>query len=557
MRRFQGIGDVIKSARAKSVPTIPWHLGYGGLAICEYYLRTGDKEVLPMMQARADILVRMENNGGWGQREAITALTYGGGGGHLNAASLLCAAYLIMAKECGLEVPEETLQRVVAHYYRYAGRGNVPYGNGKPETGFTDNGKNGKNAIIMAAAANLTPNGEDSVYARARDTTSQFAFYSTGYMLHGHTGGGIGEIWRSASMGLLHEKTPNHYREFMDNRRWHYEMSRRFDGSFGILGGERYDNPEWGVGYALTFTVPRKTLRLTGAPPTKFSKQHPLPERPWGTAEDDDFASMLPAKLPDGTVVDLSNETMADSVGLALIMKRGKTKLDTNHARVPCRDHRQRPRWIRCAFPGLQSARSECLAPFGAINGKLETKEGNCQLDFCRHGVPMRTLWENEVLLLKGKFKFPALKEGHRYRFVIGGMSHVGAGEGYRIYVNGKLFQERKRNIDRREGAKHIGGHIHRDWWSDFNGGETEISFISFMGGKQGWQNRHLMIWVQEMEIPPLGESDLFEAILHTPMTSSTWQALQDPDANDLNPDEGKFQWDGTFVPNPIDSPPT
>jgi len=874
------------------VPTIPWHLGYGGLAICEYYLRTGDKEVLPIMQARADTLVRMENNGGWGQREAITALTYGGGGGHLNAAGLLCAAYLIMAKECGLEVPEETLQRVVAHYYRYAGRGNVPYGNGKPETGFTDNGKNGKNAIIMAAAANLTPNGEDSVYARARDTTSQFAFYSTGYMLHGHTGGGIGEIWRSASMGLLHEKTPNHYREFMDNRRWHYEMSRRFDGSFGILGGERYDNPEWGVGYALTFTVPRKTLRLTGAPPTKFSKQHPLPERPWGTAEDDDFASMLPATLPDGTVADLSSETMADSVGLALIMKRGKTKLDTNQllhylhhpnftvrqiylaelrqheptlvdsllahddARIrrliveyldgkesgpdslnPTRLERIRqmladeneswfvkevalrailkapkewvisnldvilpylehPEWwlrqstlvgitpivteegayqrvipaigkmlrsnhifnitgpvrwgkmpelIRDASPEVQAlAREEFreayvhyepinhqheevnrrvdptmreflaetianvpggfdvlfqaskardpnaslpyadlflkanperfspelksevdnlvktrlipryigdhrdlllrekdnqdipwrfgygearlvglaelyrrigidqytwrdfgpaptemkwhyfsfdppeklawdtgkpryreitfpngmeefykpsfdpaksgwktgLAPFGATNGKLDTKEGGCQLDFCRHGVPMQTLWENEVLLLKGKFKFPALKEGRRYRFVIGGMSHVGAGEGYRIYVNGKLFQERKRNIDRREGAKHIGGHIHRDWWSDFNGGETEISFISFMGGKQGWQNRHLMIWVQEMEIPPLGEKELFEAIAHTPMTSSAWQALQDPDANDLDPEEGKFQWDGTFVPN-------
>jgi len=875
----------------KSVPTIPWHLGYGGLAICEYYLRTGDKEILPIMQARADTLIRMENNGGWGQREAITALTYGGGGGHLNAAGLLCAAYLIMAKECGIEVPDETLHRIVAHYYRFAGRGNVPYGNGKPETGFTDNGKNGKNAIIMAAAANLTPSGENSVYARARDTTSQFAFYSTGYMLHGHTGGGIGEIWRSASMGLLHEKMPNHYREFMDNRRWHYEMSRRFDGSFGILGGERYDNPEWGVGYALTFTVPRKTLRLTGAPATQFSKPYQLPERPWGTAEDDDFVSILPAKLPDGSIPDLSKETMADSTGLALISSRSKTKRDTNQllhylhhpnytvrqiydseirkqqpefldallkhedARIrrvaldcldtapsdaltparldtirtmladeneswfikevtlrliakapkewvisnldiilPYLEHKEwwlrqstlvgitpiiaeqgayqrvipaigkmlrnnyifnitgpvrwgkMPELIRNASPEVQElARKEFreayvqyepinhpheevnrrvdptmreflaetianvpggfdvlfqaskernpnaslpyaelflkanperfspelkrevdnlvrtrliprfigdhrdlllrekdnqdipwkfgygearivgladlyrrigvddydwrdfgpaptemnwhyfsfdppeklawdtgktryreitfpkgtedfhkpsfdpvkagwktgLAPFGAINGKLETKAGNCPLDFCRHGLPMKTLWENEVLLLKGKFKFPALKEGHRYRFVIGGMSHVSAGEGYRIYVNGKLFQERKRNIDRREGAKHIGGHIHNEWWSDFNGGETEISFVSFMGGKQGWQNRHLMIWVQEMKLPPLGEKELLESVFAKPMISQDWQALQDLDRNDLDPEEGKFVWDGKFDPNP------
>jgi len=875
------------------VSTIPWHLGYGGLAICEYYLRTGDNAVIPIIQARADMLVRMENNGGWGQREAITALTYGGGGGHLNAAGLLCAAYLIMAKECGIEVPDETLNRVIAHFYRFAGRGNVPYGNGKPEGGFTDNGKNGKNAIIMAAAANLTPNGQDSIYARARDTTSQFAFYSTGYMLHGHTGGGIGEIWRSASMGLLHEKTPNHYREFMDNRRWHYEMSRRYDGSFGILGGERYDNPEWGVGYALTFTVPRKTLRLTGAPATKFSKQHQLPERPWGTAADDDFVSILPARLPDGTIPDLSNETMADSTGLVLITKRGSSKRDTtqllhylHHPNYTVRDiylgelrrqspeiidsllthedarirrlvmeflegrnsgpdsltperlerirtmladedeswfvkevalraitkapkewiianldlilsHLEHPEWwlrqstlvgitnivaeegayqrvipaigklirsnhifnitgpirwgkmpelirnapsevqqlarqeFREAYihyepinhqheevnrrvdptmreflaetianvpggfdvlfqasrerdpnaslpypdlflkanperfsPDLKQAVDELVktrliprfigdnrdrliresanenipwrfgynearivnlaelyrrigindymwrdfgpaptemnwhyfsfdppeelpwdsgrpryreitfpqgianwheagfdpakagwqtghAPFGATNGKLDTKQGGCQLDFCRHGIPMNTLWEKEVLLLHGKFQFPELKEGHRYRLVIGGMSHVGAGEGYRVYVNGKLLQERTRNIDRREGARHIGAHIHREWWGDFNAGETEIAFISFMGGRPGWKNRHLMVWVQEMKLPPVGENEIFASIPATPMTSSAWQALQDPDANDLDPAADRYEWDGKFVPNP------
>ena len=47
-----------------------------------------------------------------------------------------------------------------------------------------------------------------------------------------------------------HDKRPEQYREFMDNRRWHYELSRRFDGSFGILGGAGYDNVEWGAGYA-------------------------------------------------------------------------------------------------------------------------------------------------------------------------------------------------------------------------------------------------------------------------------------------------------------------
>jgi hypothetical protein len=872
----------------KGASTLSWHIGYGGLALCEYYLRTGDESVLPAIQARADQLVLMENNGGWAGRGALAALTYGGGGGHLNAGGTLAAGYLLMAKECGAKIPDETLLRVLAHFYRFAGRGNVPYGNNKPESGYTDNGKNGKLAFVLSAAANLTPAGEKSVYARARDTNSQFAFYSTGYMLHGHTGGGIGEIWRSASMGLLHEKTPKHYREFMDNRRWHYELSRRFDGSFAILAGERYDTTEWGAGYALTLTVPRKTLRLTGAPPTKFSKPYPLPERPWGTAEDDDFESIVGAKLPDGSVPDLSKETFATATGLALISSKDKTKrtreqllhflhhpnygvrtiyrdeigqhdaslldgllahddarvrrtaleylekngdltpprlerlrtmltdpqeswfvkdmallvaarapqdwiatqvdiilpylahhdwwfqnsalyaltpvvadlrcyqkvlpaigklLQTAHVygivnpirwgampemiksappevqalaresfkeaydnyvdykhpieqvnktvnptireflaetianvpggfdvlyqvakerspgaalpyedlflkadpeqfspalkkevdrliktrliprfigqnreyllkeianeNVPSSYHYRSPRmleladlyrqsgvdgyawrdfgpkptemkfhylsfdppeqqawdvekaryrpvtlpqglddWFQPSFDPVKAGWKSGLQPFGATNGTLETKAGKCPLDFCRHGEPAKTLWEKEVLLLRGSFPFPKFKEGHRYELRLGGMSHVGAGEGGRIYVNGKLFFENKTKVDKRAGAKPFGGHIHRDWWPDFQNGKTDIAYIGFMGNHKGIKSRHLMLWIQEFNMPALTEKEIVQSASALPMTSSAWQALQDPDANDLDPAAGKFVWDGKFISN-------
>ncbi len=92
--------------------------------------------------------------------------------------------------------------------------------NAKPgsDRGFSDNGKNGNLAFAMAAAASLTPGGEQSVYAAARDACAMTGFYTTTSMLHGYTGGGIGEIWRSAAMGLLHDKTPAKYRQFMDNR---------------------------------------------------------------------------------------------------------------------------------------------------------------------------------------------------------------------------------------------------------------------------------------------------------------------------------------------------
>jgi hypothetical protein len=295
-----------------SVSHYAWFIGYGGVPLTEYYLRTGDESILPVLQALADTAKETQYLDGWAGRGGVAHVTYGGGGGHLNAGGTAVVTFLMLAKECGVDVDEQTLQSALAHFYRFAGRGNNPYGDNKPEVGFVDNGKNGNLAFAMAAAASLTPDGEESVYAAARDVCAVSSFYSTTFMLHGHTGGGIGETWRSAAMGLLYDKTPTKYREFMDNRQWIYELSRRYDGSFGIVGGARYDTVDWGAGFALTYTFPRKTLRISGAPKTPFVHEHQLPERPWGTKADDVFLSIEAAVDQGIACYDLSTETLAN-----------------------------------------------------------------------------------------------------------------------------------------------------------------------------------------------------------------------------------------------------
>ncbi|MCE9611145.1 MAG: DUF6288 domain-containing protein [Chthoniobacter sp.] len=312
---------------AQGAPTYAWHLGFGGIPLCEYYLRTGDQAVLPTIQGWVNSAVKAQYLDGWAGRGGVAAVTYGGGGGHLNAGGTAVVTFLLLAKECGAEVPDHALLGALGHFYRWAGRGNNPYGDNRPEDGMVDNGKNGNLAFAMAAAASLTPNGEQSVYAGARDAAALTGFYTTTFMLHGHTGGGIGEIWRSSAMGLLQEKMPVQYREFMDNRRWHYELSRRFDGSFGILGGASYDTVAWGAGYALTYTVPRKTLRISGAPPSKYSKPFRLPQRPWGTRADDTFESIEPVAYPDGTRPDFSRETLAVDSGRPLLARFSKNEV--------------------------------------------------------------------------------------------------------------------------------------------------------------------------------------------------------------------------------------
>jgi len=306
----------------KNMGSCTWHTGYGGLGLCEYYLRTGDASVLPLIEMLADSLKRNMYNGGWNQYGGVN-FSYG----HLNAAGIPAMAFLLLAKECGAKIDEHTWQESFKHFSRFAGHGNIAYGDGMPDGGFVDNGKVGAMAFAMAAAASLTPEGEKSVYAKARDISAVRSFYSTSWMLHGHTGGGIGEVWRSASMGLMVDKKPTKYREFMDNRQWFYELSRRFDGSMGIIcatlgGGGQYDNPrDFGIGLALSYTVPRKTLRLTGAPATKFAKPYQLPKRPWGTEADDVFFSMTPAADKNGKVQDWDAEKLATDASWPILRK--------------------------------------------------------------------------------------------------------------------------------------------------------------------------------------------------------------------------------------------
>jgi len=302
------------------VNSIPWAIGHGSTAYCEYYLRTGDPNVLPLIQKITDQAARLMYNGGWNHRTVVNF-----GYGHLNAAGVHCVKFLMLAKECGVNVDDYTLQASLRHFFRYVGRGNVPYGDNMPEGGFVDNGKVGGLAFAMAAAASLTPDGEKSVYAKARDISAVKSFYNTSWMLHGHTGGGIGEVWRSSAMSLMHETKPTKFREFVDNRTWHLDLSRRYDGSMTVLRdidySKSYDNEFWGSGYAMTYTVPRKTLRMTGAPPSKFSKKYQLPERPWGNPADDMFYSLEPASVAGGKPVDVDAEKLVNDASWPILRK--------------------------------------------------------------------------------------------------------------------------------------------------------------------------------------------------------------------------------------------
>ncbi len=165
--------------------------------------------------------------------------------------------------------------------------------------------------------------------------------------------------------------------------------------------------------------------------------------------------------------------------------------------------------WFAVDFDAAKSGWKKGLPPFGTLGGKLEPI-GGCGREGCGCGEKPRTLWEKEVIMIRGTFDIPPLKDGHRYRVQVGGSNHVSTGEGYAIYANGKLLAESTTGVPNRAGGQPRGGPICTDMRGEFKGGKVTLAANSFL---QSFKKKavippsgHLTIWIEEQKLPPLGQ---------------------------------------------------
>ena len=163
-------------------------------------------------------------------------------------------------------------------------------------------------------------------------------------------------------------------------------------------------------------------------------------------------------------------------------------------------------KWFATDFNPTKAGWKKGLPPFGQLAGKAEPL-GACQRDICGCGEKPRTLWEHEVLLARGTFEIPAFKDGHRYRLVVGGSAHVNAGEGFALYVNGRLLAESNAGVGKRQGGQARGGHVFADFRDEFKGGKVTIAVTSFLREANGAPRGHLTVWLEEQKLPPLTAS--------------------------------------------------
>ena len=253
-----------------------WDWGYRNVFLCEYYLLTGDKDVLPAINEYAISLAKGQSMyGTFGH--GIAKLTPDGqlhGSippyGPVNAAGLIANMAIVMGKNCGVKHPEiePAVDRASKFFGYFVDKGAIPYGEHMPWPNHENNGKNAMTALLFGLQGN-----------RIRETQFWAKMVTASYQNreYGHTGQGFSYLW-----GALGANTggPDALAAYFNQASWHFDLVRRSDGSFTYDGGEQFgpgktdDNSYYGKSsyyglspcatYVLTYSIPLKKIALTG-----------------------------------------------------------------------------------------------------------------------------------------------------------------------------------------------------------------------------------------------------------------------------------------------------
>ena len=135
--------------------------------------------------------------------------------------------------------------------------------------------------------------------------------------------------------------------------------------------------------------------------------------------------------------------------------------------------------WFAPEFDPVEAGWKSGKAPFGQMGGKLDRRRPSCNGPLCGCSEIPATLWEKEVLLMRQTFDIPPVKEGHAYRLILGGAGCDRSGEGFAIYVNGKLLTQADGGFFRYSGIR--GAYVFDDILPEFKGGKVTIAVINFL----------------------------------------------------------------------------
>ena len=192
---------------------------------------------------------------------------------------------LLLGKECGVKVDDETLNGALTFFYHFTGHGALPVTDTRNLFILRSGGKDGGVAAAMQIAC--LAKGDVSIYKQARDYLSKSALTSWPARAYNWE-----LIWHSLAGPLVRDFDADLYFKTMHRFEWCFDLHRQPSGAFWFDPGHpSLDPTDGGISLALGYTAPLKTLQITGAPRSKFAKEFTLPEHLWGVKADEAFLS--------------------------------------------------------------------------------------------------------------------------------------------------------------------------------------------------------------------------------------------------------------------------
>lgn len=261
----QMLADYAREAAGLKLDSMAtWHYGFANLFLAEYFLATGDREILPgLRRITMEAAHGQSKVGTWGHKFAMPNGNLNGYG-CMNLPGLNLTISMVLAREAGIKDPDLDLAitRATSFLRWYLNKGAIPYGDHAPWPGHEDNGKCSSAAVLYDLLGD-------------REAASFFAKMSTaGYdeRERGHTGNYFNILW---AMPGVSRCGPTATGAYLQETAWYYDLARGWDGSFAYQGspvGEEEHNKytSWdNTGtYLLAYALPLKSLFITGKKPS-------------------------------------------------------------------------------------------------------------------------------------------------------------------------------------------------------------------------------------------------------------------------------------------------
>ena len=248
---------------------VTWERGHTLIFLAEYYLATGDEDVLPGIEAYAVNIAK--NSSLFGTVGHMFADKFsdgspngpmGGVYGPVNSSGMPCFLGLLLARECGLTNPEiqPAIDRSSLFFASYTGRGAIPYGEHEPYPAHEGNGRSGLAALCFAL---------QDERAEAGHFFAKMATAGPSEREHGHTGAFFNYLWSPLGAAAGGEAAAaEHFKRIS----WHLDLARRWNGAFvydclngeGPNSGSTYNNFRMSTAALLVYALPLRELHITG-----------------------------------------------------------------------------------------------------------------------------------------------------------------------------------------------------------------------------------------------------------------------------------------------------